>query len=165
MQRSISVEAGKPAPSVYAIALRIDQEESYPIAYYRQHSPEELKALLVKTLIKLYLFYGTEEMRAVQYIHLLLETVFLRYWHLTPEDLQLFAERAMLGHYGKVYGQLTPAVVMQWLDEYSARRDEEIEGIQINTHNQRRERYTHRGEADTARLELDRLLSRVQSKH
>lgn len=165
MLLSERLEANEPAPNVQAIALRIDREESYPISYYRQHSPELLKATLVKALVKLYLFYGTDEVRAVQYIQLLLESVFKRYWHLTPEDIQLFAERAMLGHYGKVYGQLTPAVVMQWLDEYSVRRYDEIEGIQINAHNAGRERYTHRGEADTARRELDKLLSRVQSKH
>lgn len=157
---STALEEGAKAPSICEIARRIDKGESFPVSYYRRYSPEHLKAVLVKALSEIYLFYGADEVSAVRQIQQLLIAIDQRYWHLTPYDIQLFAERAMAGDYGKVYGKLSPAVLSEWLKDYCRERDEEIVSFNINEQYRFATRHD-RDESTTARLELDRLASKV----
>lgn len=121
--------------------------------------------MMVKVFARLFRFYGAYAEDIRERLKLLLDVVLSKYWHLTLQDLQLFVERAMLGRYGKLYGQLTPAVVIEWLDSYAGDRDREIEGINQAEHYARGLSQQTAQHPDEARRELDTFLSRYQTKH
>lgn len=107
----------------------IDSEETMPIAWHRRHNGEMAERFVCMALIDLFEAYGISERDALGRIRFVLGRITRDYYHLTPEDIKLFVERAISGDYGKCYGTLSPAVVLEWLGRYSSNRFDEIEGL------------------------------------
>lgn len=61
---------------------------------------------------------------------------------MTLDDLKLFAEYAKGGNYGRSYGQLTPATIMDWLRTYWEQRQSTFEEIAYTEHMMRKETTT-----------------------
>lgn len=78
------------------------------------------------------------------------------YPHLTPDDLLIFTHQTLSGCFGKCYGALTPAVLMDWLATYTQWRNAEIEEIAYQEHQSHKGEEAQRGQvrynADSATL-------------
>lgn len=81
-------------------------------------------------------FYGNSITPAG--IGILAKQIIRSYPHLTPDDIGIFTGKVLAGEYGKCYGALTPAVLMDWLASYKCNRDEEIEEIAYQDHESRK---------------------------
>lgn len=120
--------------------------------------------MMVKVFARLFRFYGAYAEDIRERLKLLLDVVLSKYWHLTLQDLQLFVEQAMLGRYGKLYGQLTPAVVIDWLDRYAHERDRSIEAMNTAEQHGRGLSQQTAQHPDEARRALDDFLARYGAK-
>lgn len=130
-----------------------------PIAWHRRHNADMLERFVCVALIDLFEAYGISERDAIARIRFVVQRIAKRYHQLTPEDILLFVERAVAGDYGKCYGTLSPAVVLDWLAVYSNARFDEIEGLEQARHYS----LTESGgnwSSESASKELDRILSK-----
>lgn len=149
--------------SVTAIVALIDRRETEPLVWHSKINKDMLNLCLAEILIDLFEFYGVDHKQAMRSIQLLLPRLVKTYYHLTPEDIRLFVDRACAGEYGKCYGQLTPSVLMEWLNTYSANRFCEIDAIGISEHNiikEGRDNLTSERASD----ELNKMVSRTMKK-
>lgn len=133
------------------------------ISLHRRYNEQELRAAIAYILVNVFRFYGTDEVRALGFIALITPQILKSYWHLTVEDIQLFAEEVMAGVYGKLYGELRPNVLIEWLGEYSARRFDEIEGMAMASHYELKETPDNLT-SDRATEELNALIKRIHTK-
>lgn len=144
---------------VRGIVALIDQGETRLLSWHRRVNEEHLKLCIAEILIDMFEFYGSDPKQAMMYMRVLLPRMISRFYHLTPEDIRLFVERACCGEYGKCYGALTPSVVMEWLGMYSANRFSEIESAEVSRHNMLKERCDNLT-SERASEELNSMLSK-----
>lgn len=116
-----------------------------------------LERFVCVALIDLFEAYGISERDAISRIRFVVQRIGKRYYHLTPEDITLFVERAVAGDYGKCYGTLSPSVVLDWLAVYSSARFDEIDGLEQARHYSISESGGN-WSSTTATEELDRML-------
>lgn len=87
-------------------------------------------------LIRIFEFDGAELETALRYVKLLLQPIKSKYAHLTIEDIRAFVEETCTRSLGHSFGKVSPSMVLEWLNIYSARRFDEIEGLVIQEHQQ-----------------------------
>lgn len=107
----------------------LDRGEAMPLVQHRLHNEDELNKTLVLFLTPLFEMDGLDFPTSRRYIEIMLPIIKRKYYHLTPEDIKVFAYRASTRDYGKAYGRLSPSIVLEWLDTFSSLRFDEIEGI------------------------------------
>lgn len=99
-----------------AISGLVVKNQGYAPDYSKCH------ALIELILIEIFEWFGNDI--SINTIKVLAKTVYQNYYWLRLTELKLFAEKMKSGSYGKQYGHLTPAAIMEKLAEFSAESTE-----------------------------------------
>lgn len=145
----------------------LDKGEAMPLVQHRLHNEDELDKTLTRLLAPLFEMDGLDLQSSIHYIRTMLPIIKRKYYHLTPEDIKVFAYRASTRDYGKAYGRLTPSIVLEWLDTFSSLRFDEIEGITQAQHQMYKSPHlgnTSSEESARARQYLNRLEQALVNK-
>ena len=73
--------------------------------------------LLELMVIEVFEWYGNEI--KIELIQSLAKTIYSSYYWLKIAEMKLFVERMKAGYYGKVFGKMTPAVLMEYLTTFA----------------------------------------------
>lgn len=114
-------------PSITALSKAISDDVVAPFCLAKRDDADRnvLYATMTTVLLDINDWFG-QTISAAQ-IGALVKRIVTSYPHMYVDDLRLFAERAMGAGYGKVYGQVSPHVIMEWLDIYWADRQAAME--------------------------------------
>ena len=114
-------------PSITALSRAISEDVVAPFCLAKRDDSDRnmLYATMTRVLLDINDWFG-QAISAAQ-IGSLVKRIVSRYPHMYVDDLRLFAERAMSAEYGKVYGQVSPHVIMEWLGIYWADRQAAME--------------------------------------
>lgn len=99
-----------------ALSGLVAKNQGYEPDYSKCH------ALIELILIEIFEWFGNEI--SINTIKSLAKTVYQNYYWLRLTELKLFAEKMKSGSYGKQYGHLSPAAIMEKLAEFSAESTE-----------------------------------------
>ena len=119
-----------------ALSGLVVKKQGYEADYSKCH------ALIEIILIEIFEWYGNEI--SINTIKSLAKTVYQNYYWLRLTELKLFAEKMKSASYGKQYGHLSPASIMEKLAEFSVESTELRVDITMLSH----DKVTHHEKED-----------------
>lgn len=129
-----------------------DAQQGTQISVIKQSDDVKLDVLISKLVIDAVEFYGGIESK---YIKMIVSQIKLKYWFFNLEEVAMIFQRALSGQY-KIYGKLTPAMIMEWFHEYDTKERMEYFQSQSAVHKESNEKYFEEQETEHRR---DRLIS------
>jgi len=81
--------------------------------------------LVSKLILELSIFFNTTF--NADGVKMIAQMIVRQYWYMKYEELVLIFRDAIAGKYGKVYGQLSFAQIMEWIEKHEQNRNEHFE--------------------------------------
>lgn len=103
---------------VTALSCTTAINEGTQVSTYRRSDPAMLKMGLHLMIEDVLAFYGAMEKVDDNQIESLISRIFSNYWWMKVEEIAYVLNKGKNGHYGKIYGIISPKVITEWLYLY-----------------------------------------------